>query len=720
MKKLLKIIRNIILILVGLVLVISILLIAYYHANYTETPEAVGVTPKPSLKSQLVNVDTLGILPLPQKVILRLGTFKIHENISYSAPEEDIQAIASALGIQFQKNSISKSPSDFMFVKIEKLQSQAYSLEINPNQVKIEYSDLPGMFYALTTLKQLAIKYRNHLPCLDIEDAPDMKIRGAMLDISRNKIPKIETLLSMIDFLACLKYNHLQLYIEGFSFAYPSFKNLWEKTDTPLTPDEIKQLDTYCKDRYIELVPNQNSLGHMAQWLAKDEFKDLAECPKGYKLLGLIEMKTTLNPDNPKSLELVKKMSDDLLPNFTSENFNVNLDEPFELGKSKTRPIKDEKEIAKLYLSYAKKLNEYVNARGKKMMMWGDVVSRNPDLIPEIPENITLLEWGYEDDHPFKTNCGYYSAAKRKFLVCPGTSSWSSYTGRTDNMMGNIENAVENGMANNAGGILVTDWGDNGHWQYLTVSYAGLAYASALSWNSKSKGKFDLGGFLSTYAFRDKNGIMGDIALELGRYNQFEEYPMMAMTTTSMPYMLGFMDKAILNAVNEKMQEGFMELLSGDTAYKEKIMAKFSHPAFYNAPAILNYVDSLGNLLSKAKLQRSDSMLVIDEYRNAIRMIKLGAKIKQYNLYHLQQAKAENLEHLNEMKLLCEQTIAEHKRLWLERNKTGRLDLSLQNLEKIQKQIDAELKKQEKNIVLGWFARQGEKIVSAVAVLYLK
>ena len=70
-------------------------------------------------------------------------------------------------------------------------------------------------------------------------------------------------------------------------------------------------------------------------WLATDEFKDLAECPNGYKALGLMSMKGTLDPSDPRSIELVTRMTDDLLPNFTSQYYNVNLDEPLELGLGK-------------------------------------------------------------------------------------------------------------------------------------------------------------------------------------------------------------------------------------------------------------------------------------------------------------------------------------------------------------------------------------------------
>jgi hypothetical protein len=75
-----------------------------------------------------------------------------------------------------------------------------------------------------------------------------------MLDISRNKIPTIETLKVIAQLLADLKYNHLELYIEGFSFAYPSFRRLWEGKETPLTGDEIKELDAFCRSGFIDLV----------------------------------------------------------------------------------------------------------------------------------------------------------------------------------------------------------------------------------------------------------------------------------------------------------------------------------------------------------------------------------------------------------------------------------------------------------------------------------
>ena len=68
------------------------------------------------------------------------------------------------------------------------------------------------------------------------------------------------------------------------------------------------------------------------------------------------------------------------------------------------------------------------------------------------------------------------------FHVCPGTSSWNSIAGRTRNCLGNLHSAAQHGLRHGATGYLITDWGDNGHWQYQPISYLGFAAGAGLSW----------------------------------------------------------------------------------------------------------------------------------------------------------------------------------------------------------------------------------------------
>jgi hypothetical protein len=718
MKLIFKILKYLIIGIVSLVVVVFIGLQFYYQSINFKMPQPEAIADS-SIYKPIVNATTHPVLlPVPKSVAWQAGVFKLGSTINFNAPAKDKDLVNTIIKEHLRLNG--KFGGSTINCNLNnKLSAQAYHLAIKPSGVTIEYNDAQGLFFAFTTLKQLAVQTGGQIPCVKIEDQPDLKVRGAMLDISRGKVPTLETLYGMVDFLADLKYNQLQLYVEGFSFAYPSFTKLWEKTETPITPEEIKKLDIYCKNRNIELVPNQNSLGHMAAWIATDEYKDLAECPDGYKLLGLINFKSTIAPKDPRSLALVKKMSEDMLPNFTSNKFNVNLDEPFELGKNKEHPINDPKEVARVYLDYAKKLNEFVNSKGKSMMMWGDVVARNHEFIPEVPKNVTLLEWRYEDFQSFKSICATYKQAGLNYMVCPGTSSWSSFTGRTANMMKNVENATTAGFENNAQGILMTDWGDTPHLQYLTVSYPGLAYAGALGWNVKSKTQVNLAAYMNKVVFNDKQNIIGDLMLQAGNYVQFEDMAMVSSTKTGMGLRFGMVDKVMTKAIMKKIKTGMADLLPSDPATKAAFLDKFNNVKTYNYIAILKLMDALDKQIAFSKINRADSSIVVSEYKNAFNMVRVGAMLTQYSNYCQEQTDQQNKDLLLKMKALCISLQKEHDRLWLIRNKKSDLEQSKVQFATLQKQIDEKLKALDGNAISRMIGSSIDRAKYAAIVLFL-
>jgi hexosaminidase len=137
-----------------------------------------------------------------------------------------------------------------------------------------------------------------------------------------------------------------------------------------------------------------------------------------------------------------------------------------------------------------------------------------------LPEDVTVLEWGYEADHPFAEHAATFASSRLPFYMCPGTSSWNSIGGRTDNCLANIDGAVRHGLANGATGCLVTDWGDNGHWQHLPASYLGFAAGAALSWCYQSDQDVDLPAVLDRHALRDRAGAGGSLLQRLGRAHE--------------------------------------------------------------------------------------------------------------------------------------------------------------------------------------------------------
>ena len=154
------------------------------------------------------------------------------------------------------------------------------------------------------------------------------------------------------------------------------------------------------------------------------------------------------------------------------------------------------------------------------MQFWGDIIMEHPDLVPELPRDAIALEWGYEANHPFDEHGALFADSGIPFYVCPGTSSWRTLAGRTDNALGNLRNAAENGLQHGAVGYLITDWGDDGHWQPLPVSYLGFLYGAALGWDYDANVDLDIPAALDAFVFQDKAEIMGKLVYSLGNVYQ--------------------------------------------------------------------------------------------------------------------------------------------------------------------------------------------------------
>ena len=319
-------------------------------------------------------------------------------------------------------------------------------------------------------------------------------VRSYMLDISRDKVPSMGTLKQLVEILEKFNYNQLQLYTEH-TFAYSKHEAVW-KDASPMTAQEIRELDLFCAMHGIDLVPNQNSFGHLERWLVKPEYNHLAELPHGGAPLpwgGFKKDPTTLCPTDPASLEFLAGLYDELLPNFESRLFNIGCDETFDLlGEGRSAAAVKEKGEGRVYLEFLLKVAELVRKRGKRPMFWGDVILRHPELVPELPKDLIALDWGYEGNHPFMDEAAKFAAAGLDFYVCPGTSSWNSLAGRVENMRENMIAAERAGHLHGAKGFMVTDWGDGGHWQPLAASLPGLILGGNLAYSGASAAKMDL------------------------------------------------------------------------------------------------------------------------------------------------------------------------------------------------------------------------------------
>jgi len=555
------------------------------------------------------------------------------------------------------------------------LHPQGYVLEWRGDGcLRIGFSAAAGLHYALITIEQLIKRRGLEWEHFRIDDEPDFPVRGLMLDIGRNKIPKMETLYALIDRLSELKINHLQLYMEGFCFDYATYSSSFPE-ETPMGAAEFRELDFYAKSRFIDLVPNQNCLGHMSPWLAKAEFSELAEHPGGLPTpVGFTLPATTLNPTDDRSISLAKDMFDELLPNFSSAFANINMDEPFGLGTGRSKARADEIGVGKLYLEYAEKMFDIVRSHGKKILMWGDVLAKHPEVVSMLPDDVTVLDWNYDSHVSFEDRCSMLQENGVPFYVCPGTSSWSAISGRTDNMLQNISDAARNGKRYGASGLVVTDWGDSGHWPVMAVSYPGYVFAAGASWqvdaNLDDGSESSLERYLTDCVFRDRSGRIGKLLLELGRYYHLERSTVENATYANFILNRGHLDRDKFEAEAQFIMKLLVEIGGSGRPFALD----------YQYDAMQEWLRQRKEELSLVQLDVPDAEVIMDELANTIRLVELGAGHHRY-MYRIDLPDAEaEIAWLEHLKQQLEAAIAEFHRLWRIRNREGGLAASAKAL----------------------------------------
>jgi hypothetical protein len=490
--------------------------------------------------------STFNLLPCPRILKRQPGFLELPPTVTVSAETSlpngivemvvrRLESAAGPAGLKFKRiprGGVYLSTQFAKAPRIELIHSpsvtgylEGYSLVIGARRIRIQFRETVGLRAALATLRQLLREYGRRLPCLKIRDWPDFPRRGVMLDISRGRVPKLRTLLVLVDHLADFKINEFQLYTEH-TYAYRKYRTVWQDWGA-LTGAEIRKLDSRCRELGIDLVPNQNSFGHLRYFLEQPRLRKFAEVSESYEDASgnFVRHPSTLAPCHPGTLPFLRGLYDELLPNFSSRYFNVGCDETFDLGLGQSRKLCRAKGQGRVYLKFLKRIHRELRSRCLRMMFWGDIILRYPRLIRELPKDLIALNWGYEAGHPFDREAALFARSGVPFYVCPGTSSWMTFIGRHDNALANLRAAARAGQRHGAAGYLITDWGDGGHPQPLAVSYLPYLAGASLSWCRKSFEEKRLVPVLGRDVFCDQSGslpeaarVLGFVHQELGRF----------------------------------------------------------------------------------------------------------------------------------------------------------------------------------------------------------
>ena len=428
------------------------------------------------------------------------------------------QTFADQAGLTPDISRGAARPGDIALAVDAALPAGQYRLAIAPDTVTLTAGDDEALCNGVQTLRQIIDLNGAVLPAQTITDWPDMATRGYYFDCSRGRVTKLSYLKQVADRLCRYKVNQWQLYIEH-TYLFRDLSEAW-RDDTPLTAQEILELDDYCAARHIELVPSLSTFGHMYKILSTKtccdlcELEDSEKIPFSYSYAGWHH---TLNASDPDSLAFVKKLIDEYRPLFRTNKFNICDDETFDLGKGRSKEQADREGAQALYVRHVKALCEYIVAQGGIPQFWGDIMWRFPESCRELPKETICLNWGYLPEQR-ENEIRDIAASGITQYACPGCCGWNRWMPLQLYAYKNNRHARKY----HAVGILNTDWGDYGHINDPRLTVPGMLYGAAFAWNADEVPFDEINEAVSRLEYGDASGTLAGAMAEMSDHEVFD------------------------------------------------------------------------------------------------------------------------------------------------------------------------------------------------------
>jgi len=408
------------------------------------------------------------IIPEPVKITMKTGNFTLNDNTKIRFVNVDAtDATVSYINEHFQKflgfkptevNYCCKNCITFEILKKpdQTLGKEGYLLHIKNNRITVQANTGAGLFYAFQTLCQMVPvdacvnKYEKiEFPCLQITDYPRFEWRGSHLDVCRHFF-NVDFIKKHLDMLAVYKINKFHWHLtddQGWRIQIDKYPQLTEigawRVDRrnenwikprPLqkgdkatyggffTKEQIREVVQYAAERHIEVIPEIELPGHSSAILAS--YPELA-CVKSGRAIEKDYVQpgdywppsAILCAGNDKTLPFLYDVLEEVIELFPYEYIHIGGDEAFKErwkicdrcnAKMKALELGDDYEALQGWM--VKEVEKYLNAKGKKMIGWDEILGGG------VSQNATIMSW--------RGNKGGIKAAKQgNFAVMTPTSN---------------------------------------------------------------------------------------------------------------------------------------------------------------------------------------------------------------------------------------------------------------------------------------------------------
>lgn len=390
--------------------------------------------------------DFSTLVPRPSEALQASFEVVLPVGFTVSAPAEfaaEASRFVGAVNVATNLNAVVCDADGFVDLSVNpEIAAEGYSLTVSSKGVDIQASSAAGAFYALQTVKQLmganvlagkpgtpGAAYA--LPAGTINDRPRFEYRGFMLDVSRHFF-SAEEIKKMLDLMAVYKLNRFHWHLtddQGWRLPVKKYPKLttvgatnrnilrtdfaqqkqWREGEGVVygpfayTPDEVRDIVAYAKERHIEVIPEIDMPGHMVA--AIHAYPEFSTDPKSKKLdihedfsheiwnKGGVS-RDVLDVSNPKVMHFVKDVIDELAEYFPYEYIHIGGDEcptlAWEHSKSCQKLMKKLglKDVRELQSHFTKEVADYaLSTHGRKIIVWNEVITEpnaDMELIKEI------------------------------------------------------------------------------------------------------------------------------------------------------------------------------------------------------------------------------------------------------------------------------------------------------------------------------------------------
>jgi len=441
------------------------------------------------------------------------------------------------------------------------------------NKIKAFYTSESEMYRSLLLAAQLINEGKDD----EISEKCHFEKSGAMLDMSRAGVMKVDTVKEYIEYMALMGLNALMLYtedtycVEGYEY-FGYMRGRYSK-------EELKEIDAYGLKYGVEVIPCIQTLGHLEQFVKWTQGKNLSDTD------------TTLLAGDEDVYKLIDTCLKTVSECFTTKNVHIGMDEAWGLGSGNYLKKNGYRKPFDILCDHLLRIKEIADKYGIKLMMWGDMYFRlaskrgtyydEDSVIPDyvkksVPDGVNIVYWDYyhEDERVYKYMIERHKDLTDEVSFTGGVWLWRGLVPEYNITFRTTIPALKACKDEGIQTVFAAAWGDDGCENDGRFAFVGFALYAENTYNYD----FDMDSFnkkLNVLFGADASDFiaMSDAHFPLEQQIIDVKYPLCMKQVIYSDIMCGLADAEMMDeriAPNfAKLSERYFNLSKGDSYFKK-------------------------------------------------------------------------------------------------------------------------------------------------------